>query len=190
MEALKSFHFRLEHDDGGTPLGENLLLISVEGSIVKPDRISIEFNGSAGGFAFKSSLITIGDDSFMTNPINGEWGSVPKEVSPFAFFDPQQGIAAIMNRVEQPVLVSANENTYIVSGTLRSEAFVALFGTTAQGNPVSIEAVIRVEDLRLTRVTLSGLITPDEEQGLVRTIRLSNFEDTFEIVQPVVGTKQ
>ena len=190
MAALDSFSFRLEHEDGGTPLGDNLTLVSVEGSIVKPDKISIDFNGAAGGFAFTSSLITIGDDSFMTNPINGEWGIVPKEVSSFAFFDPQLGISAIMGKVEQPTLVSANANTYTVSGTLRSEAFVALFGETAQGSPVSIEAVIRVEDLRLTRATLSGLITPNEEEGLVRTIRLSNFDEPVEIVPPQIDATQ
>ena len=105
MEKLRSFRFRLVHESGGTPLLPNLVVQEVQGDVIKPDRISADFSGTFGGFAIKSSLISLGDASYMTNPLTGQWESVPTQVSPLAFFDPGRGIAAMMSRVEEASLL-------------------------------------------------------------------------------------
>ena len=97
MEALESFHFDLTHESGGTPLGQGLIIIEVQGDVARPDRISLDFSGLAGSFAMRASLIAIGESSFISNPITGEWEPVPTEVSPLGFFEPTEGVSAIMN---------------------------------------------------------------------------------------------
>jgi hypothetical protein len=184
MAGLDSFRFRMEHEGGGTPVAQGLVLVRVEGTVVKPDRISAEFGGSLGGFAVKANIISIGPDSYMTNPLNGNWEVVPQEVSPLSFFDPQSGIASIMPLVTQPALVSSNRETHTILGQLKSEDLAFLFGYTLQGADVTAEAVIDAETLHLLRVTLEGLITPGEAEGVVRIIRLSDFDEPFEIEPP------
>jgi hypothetical protein len=187
MSELEAFYFSLEHEDGeGTPLAENFFLVRAEGKVIKPDRISVDFSASAGGFAIKSSLISIGSTSYMTNPLNGEWSEVSQEVSPLAFFSPQTGISSIMLQVEQPVLMSSNDRTYTLQGLIPAEALAPLFGVTVQGELVNVELVLDINDLHLLRATLDGKITPFEEDGVVRVIRLSDFNEPLVISAPEI----
>ena len=100
--ALKTFRFQLEHNkDGGTPLTDTLTVTEADGTVVSPDGLSVEFAGTLGNFAVRSSLITLGDDSYMTNPLTGAWEQVAREVSPLGFFDPQLGIGSMMTEVQE-----------------------------------------------------------------------------------------
>ena len=109
MEALDSFHFQLEHKSGGTPFLSGLLITDAEGDVVNPDKLSAEFGGAFGTVYVKSSLVTLGNDSYMTNPLSGRWESVPTEISPLGFFNPQLGISAIMSQVTRLSLISGYE---------------------------------------------------------------------------------
>lgn len=184
MANLDTFRFRLEHEGDGTPLAKNLVLIRAEGTVVRPDKISIEFSAITSGFVFKSNLISLGNESYMTNPLNGEWGIVPQEVSSLRLFDPQAGFAAIMSQVTEARLVSRNDATYKLQGKLQAEALAPLFGAVLEGSTVSIEAVIDAERLYLLKATLTGVITPDEPEGVVRVIRISEFNEPVSIEPP------
>lgn len=184
MANLDTFRFRLEHESGSTPLAENLVLIRAEGTILRPDKISIEFGGAVGGFAIKAQLISLGQESYMTNPLTGKWAAVPQEVSPLSFFDPQAGISSIMSQVTDASLVSRNDKTFKLRGTLRADALAPLFGTVLEGSLVSVEAVIDAERLYLLKATLTGVITPSEPEGVVRVIRISEFNEPVSIEAP------
>ena len=184
MEELESFHFRLHHRSGGTPLMPNLLLEEAEGDVIRPDGISVQFTGTFGGFAIKSSLITLGDSSYMTNPLTGKWESVPTEVSPLGFFNPRRGVTSMMARVEGSTLLPSDGKVHRVKGVLEAEALAPLVGATVEGSTVGVELAIDAETLRLLEAAFDGRVTPAEPDGTVRVITLSRFGEPVTIEPP------
>lgn len=184
MEDLDSFHFQLTHRSGGTELLENMFLQEAEGDVVKPDQISAEFSGTFGGIAIKSGVITLGDDSYMINPLSGKWENVPKEVSPLGFFNPREGIASMMAQVSQPGLVESKNDSYLIEGKLPAEALGPLLGTTVQGAFVSVELRIDAGGSYLLEAVIDGKVTSTEPEGTVRVIKLSRFNEPITITPP------
>ena len=185
MEDLDSFHFRLTHRSGNTPLSGNFVVDEAEGEVVKPDRISAKFSGSFGGFAINSGLITLGDLSFMTNPLTDKWEIVPPEVSPLGFFDPRRGIVAIMSQVEQPRLLPGSDGVYRIGGKLRAVALRSLLGSALRDATVDVALTLDAEALHLLEAVIDGRVTPAEEDGVVRVITLSRFNEPFVIEPPL-----
>ena len=182
--ALDTFHFLLEHNTGGTPLAPNLTVTEAKGDVVNPDGISTEFAGTLGAFAVRSSLITLGDESYMTNPLTGAWESVPKEVSPLGFFDPQSGIGAMMTQVQSPALLSSGDGEFRVGGILPVAALEPLLGSATDGTTVKAELTIDADTFFLTEAILTGRVTATEPDGVVRTITLTEFNQPLSIVAP------
>ena len=183
--ALETFHFKLEHNrSGGTPLTETLIVTEAEGSVVSPDRMSIRFEGTLGNFAVRSSLVTLADDSYMTNPLTGEWDQIPREASPLGFFDPQRGIGAMMADVQSPTLLLKSDTEFQIEGNLPVKSLEPLLGNSAQGTTVHVRLTIDAETLFLQRAILDGRATATEPDGVVRTITLSRFNDPVTIEAP------
>ena len=183
--ALKTFRFQLEHNrDGGTPLTETLTVTEADGIVVSPDAVSIEFAGTVGNFAVRSSLITLGDDSYMTNPLTGVWEQVAREVSPLGFFDPQRGIGSMMTQLQSPVLVSKSDSEFEIEGALPVEALEPLLGGLTQGTTVNARLTIDASSLFLRQAILDGRVTATEPDGVVRTITLSEFNEQVTIEPP------
>ena len=184
MAELRSFHFRLEHREGTTMLLPNLSIKHAEGDVVKPDKIYAQFTGTFGGFAIKSSLITIGEASYMTNPLTGEWDSVPADVSPLGFFNPRKGIAAIMTQVQGPLLQAGDDQVLRLTGRLSVEALAPLLGSTVEETTVAVELMIDAKDLRLLEAVFSGPVKPGELDSAVRVVTLTRHNEPVSIVPP------
>ena len=183
--ALKTFRFQLEHNgDGGTPLTDTLTVTEADGTVVSPDGLSVEFAGTLGNFAVRSSLITLGDDSYMTNPLTGAWERVAREVSPLGFFDPQRGIGSMMTEVQSPVLAEKTNSEFEIEGALPVEALEPLLGGLTQGTTVNVRLTIDADTLYLKRAILDGRVTAIEPDGVVRTITLSEFNEQVTIETP------
>ena len=188
MSELTSFRFHIEHDDkGGTPLAQGMTLTEASGGVAIPDRLAVDFTGTAGSFAVKGSLIAVGENVYMTNPLSGEWHAVSSALNPLEFFDPSQGIAGILARVESATLISHDATEYRIGGRLSADALAPLFGETEPQSGVNVTLAIDRARLHLTQARLEGRITPTETDGLVRTITLSQFDEPVDIAPPDGG---
>ena len=188
MSELTSFWFHLEHgDEGGTPLQQGMNLTSASGSVAVPDRLAVFFIGTAGNFVVKGDLIAIGDDVYMTNPLSGEWHAVSSALNPLEFFNPSQGIAEIMAQVQDATLISHDAAEYRIGGSLSAETLAPLFGNTEPQSSVDITLTIDKTHLYLMQARLGGRITPTEEDGITRTITLSQFNEPMDIMPPGEG---
>ena len=185
LGALGTFHFTLDHNKGGgTPISESVVVTEVEGDVVSPDSISITFAGTFGRFAVKSSIVTIGNDSYMTNPVTGVWEQVSTGVSPLGFFDPQEGIGSMMTQLRDAILVSRTPEEYRIDGTLAVEALRPLLGTVSGSSDVDVELTIDSGTLLLEKAVIEGRVTATEPDGVVRTITLSGFDEPITISPP------
>ena len=189
MSRLDTFHFRLEHnDEGSTPFSDTLDVTEAEGDVVSPDSISIDFSGRFGGrFAMRASLITIGSDSYMTNPLSGNWEEVPAEVSPLGFFDPQEGIGAMMTGLRNPTLTSKEGSEFRIEGDLEVQALRPLLGAVVQDGIVRVEVTLDSDTLYLKKAVIEGRATAEEPDGVIRTITLSQYNESISITAPDTG---
>ena len=187
MSDLDTFRFHLTHKGGGTPIFAGIVMQEALGDVAKPDRLRVELSGTLGQFFIKVELITVGDDAFLTNPLAGAWESLPQNVSPLGYFNPRQGIAAIMSQVTEVVLEGKEtdrETPYIIIGNVPSEALKPLLGNVAEGELVEVRLKIETESLRLLEARFSGVVTPGEKPGIVRNIALSRFNQSVAIEPP------
>ena len=185
MAALKSYRFRIEHEGGGTPLEQGMSLTEASGDVAVPDKLALDFTGAAGNFAVKGSLIAIGEDVYMTNPLTGEWHAAASALSPLKFFAPSRGIAEILGQVQNATLISHDGGAFRIGGTLPASALAPLFGETKPQSSVDVTLTIDKAQMRLTRAELQGIITPTEPAGIKRTITLSDFDEASGIEAPV-----
>lgn len=185
MSELASFRFYIEHGgDGGTPLPQGMTLTEASGGVESPDRLTVDFSGTAGNFAVKGSLIAVGEDVFMTNPLSGEWHAVSSALNPLEFFDPSDGIADILAQVRNVALISHDAAEYRIGGTLPAIALAPLFGETETQSSVDVTLSIDKSNLYLNKALLEGRVTPTEADGLVRAITLSEFDEPVDIAVP------
>ena len=189
MAGLSTFHFGIRHRGGSTQLLPGFSIDEATGSIERPDKMSVKFSGVFGqSFAFKSSLVAIGQSSFMTNPLSGKWEAAPEGVSPLGFFDPARGIASMMASVERSHLlddVTGRPEFYRLGGDLAAKALSSLVGTTLEDATVRVELTIDAEGLYMLEAVVDGRVTPTDEEGVVRIITLSAFDEPVSIEPPV-----
>ena len=186
MAALDTFHFELRHNEGGsTPLFGVIVMNEAGGDVVSPDSASVYFNGTFAGFTVRSSLITIGEDSYITNPLTGAWEPAGDDVNPLTFFDPQRGINSIMAELQNPALVSESDAGYEIEGKLPATALSSLLGGMMEGATVNARLTIDTDSLFLKQAILEGRLTESEPDGVVRTITLSNFNEQVTIEPPI-----
>ena len=187
MRDLNTFHFKLHHDSGSTEMLQQLVIDKAEGDVVRPDRLSTTFVGVfAERFSVKISLVSIGEDNYMTNPLTGQWEKADLGVSPLGFFSPKRGIDAILSKVQQIAIMEqkAKQNVYYLSGTLEVQALRSLLGTTLDDGKIVVEFIINADTLLLQEVRIKGRVIPSDAEGVIRVVTLSAFNDPISISIP------
>ncbi len=187
MEALQSFHFLLTHEKGSTRLIEGLEIFEAEGDVVNPDQLYAAFTGELGSFVIKSAIIALGDTNYLTNPLTGKWESVAPDVNPLAFFDPQEGISAMMGLVEQVSLVDPvpTDGTRVVEGSLPATALSPLLGSALEDATVGVRLTIDVDRSYLLEARVEGRVVASDAEDVVRVIKLSRFNEDIDIQPPL-----
>ena len=186
MQDLESFRFELTHNEGGTEFIPALLVEEALGEVVKPDRLSLKFSGTFGGsYAIKSTLVSVGGTTYMTNPLTGTWQEMDDTVSPLGFFNPTVGIAGMMLQLEEPKEVETDrDDVHRLTGTLPAAALSPLLGSAIQDAYVDVDLTIDAERHYLLEAIVSGRVIESDEEGIVRTIELRDFGEPIVIEAP------
>lgn len=190
FEALESFHFKLVHQGGGTPITMGLEMETVEGDALAPDRLSAVIEARVSGLFFEVSTIAIGDSTYLTNPFTGQFEDISNAITPGGFFDPARGVGSIIREATELTLI---EETFLgdipvfhLGGKVGSESLKSISGSAIEGIVLDAEIWIGRDDFLVRKLTLDGRITQDEVDGIVRTITLSDFNEPFVIEAPVI----
>lgn len=187
MQSLRTFNFRLYHDVGSLDIAPGLSVSKANGKVVNPDKLSVEFSVSLGdGLAIKSEVITIGDQTYMTNPFSGRWEASDSNVSPVGFFSPTRGISEMMSQVQEASLDYPNTSdaVYAMKGKLPSESLASLLGQTLTGATVDIDLKVDKASDYLLEARFVGAVTPSDVENAERVIVLSFFNEDIVIEAP------
>jgi lipoprotein LprG len=188
LDTVNSFHFTLNQVGGGTPIGSGIEMTKVEGDIVKPDRLKALISGTVSGIYLQIQMISIGDVTYMTNPLTGNFEVLPVQFEVLSIFDPNNGITAIMKGIASLTRLddepSGGVACYHISGVIDSEKLSSITGGAVQGVSINVELWIGQQDFLVRSIKLTGKITETEVPGIVRTLDLSMFNQPLTIELP------
>tara|TARA_B100000586_G_C20071145_1_gene410785 strand:+ start:137 stop:637 length:501 start_codon:yes stop_codon:yes gene_type:complete len=162
---------------------EGFLLVEAVGLVEKPNMISVKATMLLGNITTKGGVVAIDKKTFILNPLTKRWERVESDVGLLNFFDPQEGIASIMDSILDPQLIESNDNNYIIRGEIPAPSLSPILGETTDNN-VTVEISISRDFYLLTKVKVTGRLNKLDEDGLVRIIEISKFNQPFYITEP------
>ena len=185
MEALERFHFLLEHDNGASEIVRGIMMVRAEGAFDGATRMTAEIEGELGPLKFETGIIVLPDESWIRNPLTERWER--EDISIDAFFDPHDGLAALLRLVRDPVLEGEERvrgvETYRIA-VIAESGDLAIFPTAEPGLEVSTTLWLGVEDRLIHRVHVTGPISRNESPDIVRRLELSRFGEAVDIAAP------
>jgi hypothetical protein len=192
LAETTSVHFTLSvSGDTFIDSGKTIRLLGAEGDLVRPDRVQTTFQAEVMGRAVSLQLITIGEQSWTTNILTGDWGPAPLEFSyrPDILFSTQDGIGPVMGRVEG-VMRAADEqidghDAYHLTAEVDESIVGPLTYYTIKGSPVTAELWIDRETHDLLRAELAEPPREDGSEPAVWTLDLSHHGQPVEIEPPI-----
>jgi len=188
ISKVNSFHFEITHVGGGTPLVKGLEMNEAIGDIVKPGKIKTSISATIGLMLVEVDVITIGKTTYMTNPLNKEWELLPNEFSAISLFDPDTSIAAILKDMTDLTKLNDEKidgiSCYHIKGKVPCESLRPITLSSIEGVKIDTEVWIDKEEFLLHQIRLKGKITDTEKPGIIREIKLSNFDQEVEIELP------
>jgi hypothetical protein len=194
LAEIGSAHFELDVEgDTFIDTGHTIRLLGAEGDLVRPDRVRTTFQAEVLGRTIELQLITIGERSWTTNILTGEWGDAPIEFAyrPGILFSTQDGIGPVMGHVEDVARLDdekiAGRTAYHLRAMVEDSVVGPLTYYTLSGSPVMVDLWIDqgTNDLLLAR--MSEPEGPERPRPAVWTLALSHHDRPLTIEAPIVS---
>lgn len=166
-------------------------LVGAEGDLVRPDKVSVQFQAEVVGRTISIQLITIGDSSWTTNILTGDWEPAPLEFAyqPDILFSTQNGIGPVMGAVTDARRLDdedlAGRPAYHVQGNVEQDVVGPLTYYSMRGSPVTVDLWIDRETNDLLRAQLAEPPGDDRPRPAIWTLNLSHHGEEFTIAPPV-----
>jgi lipoprotein LprG len=193
MADTESMRFDLRID-GETFIdpASTIQLVSAIGTMARPDRVDVEFQARVLGAATVTiKMITVGDSSWTTNLLTGNWEDAPAEFgyNPSILYDNQNGLGPVMGKITDPALVDTpavnGRDAYHIKGTATEEVMDPLTANTMEGDRIGIELWIDAETWNLLRVELREPESADHTEPATWTMNLTDHDQQVSIEPPI-----
>ena len=184
MAATKSAWFQLDHIEGYLPL-YGAQISEMEGSVTE-NGAEIVTSASLGRLYIEIQIIIVDGRIWVTNPLTGEWEETGDPDQPFVW-SLTDGVTSIFDAVTDPQFIAPPDAGSVlrVGADVPSDAFNALFFDAAtSGEDVYLNATIDRDTFLVEKLTIEGRMTSDDTWDTKRTLRLSRFDESFDIKPP------
>ena len=186
VDAADGFDFVLSHVSGTTHLAGGLELQRAEGSVKRPGDMKLSAEANFGRAFVRTDAVVIGTDTWMTNPLTGNWGKIPPEESPFGFLDPLRVVSNIIENVANPTFVGepGADGSVLIAGQIDAAAFEPLVGAVAD-TVVDVTLELDAVTFHLVRARIRGVLQVDDLASAERVIDLSGYDSEVRISPPI-----
>lgn len=192
LAETPSVHFAL-NVEGETYVdtAKSIRLVGAEGDLVRPDRVQTTFQAEVIGRTISLQLITVGEDSWTTNLLTGEWEPAPMEFAyrPDVLFSTQDGIGPVMGRVDEVERLDDEEiddkPAYHLTAQVDQSIVGPLTYYSINGSPVTVDLWIDRETGDLLRARLTEPPADDRPNPAVWTLDLSHHGEELSIEPPI-----
>jgi hypothetical protein len=156
-------HFELEIE-GTTYIDDSqaIQLKSANGDLARPDKVACEFQVSLFDVGTVSiRMITIGEQSWTTDLITGNWDDAPPEFGydPSILYDNQNGLGPVTGKLDDTSVLGKEaidgRQTWHVTGTSPAAEIRAVTAGTMLGDAISVSS-----GLTTRRATWCGFVSP------------------------------
>ena len=186
MGAASSFRFRLVHEHGRTVLPGGLALRDVEGKVVMPDRIALVAGANLGRAFVTVELVVLGDMTYMTNPLTGNWSQISRTESPISFFDPAALIADILSDLDDPYyLFSDAANITLIGGTVGAKAFAVLVPDVDETRTLHVVLELDADSYAVNKVEITGSLSETETSNIKRVFEFWDINEPLNVDAPI-----
>lgn len=196
MLSVESLHFTIERAGALAYIDAQQLLAfrRAEGDFELPDRMRAIVRVITAFTPIEIGMVVLGDDQYATDPITGEWGSLPLEWGQFSLlvlFDPQTGLQSLLKDGVLDLKFVGHEEIeqqshYHLNGRVSGERMSAMtLGFIGSGD-VDLDVWIGTEDLYVRRLKF---VEPETDTNNPRTwnLEFSNLGQPVEITAPPVS---
>ncbi len=181
-----SIWFLLEHENGFTEALGGLELTRVEGAITETG-MSITAEANLGRIYIEVQAILIGTNTWLTNPLTGEWELLPDEQNPIGFLQPIAAVKGVLEGLTAAEYIEAPEpgKDYQITSPLRAEALKSLLGEIIPDGTGVAEVVIDHETFEMKSARITGALQVKDSEQTVRILEMSRYGEEFVIEQPI-----
>lgn len=187
-EKVTSVHFILDIEGGTMQLGPGLQVSKAEGDVLSPDRANLKFTLRLGNIVAESQLIVVGQEMYLTNPLSGRWERVPGAAQ-MRILDTERGVPNLLRKVSDPQRVGIETldgvRTQRIKGSVPGAVIVDMVGGQATTETAAGEVWIGADDFLVRQVRLEGALAAKEKAGVVRTFKLTRFNEPVTIEPPI-----
>ncbi len=193
MLAAQALRFSIELSGRLTYLDSppTLALKHAEGDVARPDRVRAVVKMSTMGIISQVAVIGLGDEQFITNPMNQEWERLSAAqgwyFNPSLLFDPERGIESIIRETDWVFVAEegASGDDYRLHGQLPGERIAPLTFHMVTSGEVSIDIWVGRTDDFVRQIELVELDS-DPEDPTRWLIELSESEEPVDIEPPPI----
>lgn len=192
LSEVQTVRFGLEIDgDSYIDDQETIRLIAARGNLARPDMVDVEFQVELLGTQTVSiRMITIGEESWTTDLISGEWGPSPQEFGydPRVLFDNQDGLGPVAGRLQSPQIEDkedvGNREAWKIVGTVDESVIDPMTSGTIKGDEITITLWLDVETSDMLRLEVAEPDTLDKDNPATWTMSLTDHDSDVDIERP------
>ena len=185
LEDAGSLWFVLNHDHGFTEALGGLELQYVEGAI-NDSGASIRAEANLGRIYIEVEALLIGEDTWFTNPLTGQWELMSVEDNPIGFLDPIGAVRGVLEGLPGATYLvqpTADED-YKITSSIKAESLKPLIGEAISDGVGVAEVVIDHDTFQLKSARIAGSMQLSDTDQTVRIIEISRYGEKFVIEPP------
>ena len=188
VRDVETLHFVLEHENGTTALPFSIgELVSAEGDVIVPDRLSGELRAKAASVSVRVDVIGIGDDTWITNPFSRRWEKLDG-ITVADIANPTALIDALVQNLKD-VQVTGREDlegepSDRLEGKLDSGVLAGSLPGAEPGHELDVTLWVATSDHLPRRARIRGRLSGKEPEDIVRELSLSKYNEPVQIDAP------
>ena len=185
LRALSSVHFEISHVEGGTVLGEGMLLNTVEGDAAFPDRASMRAAATAFNVPVEFGIVQIADVTYFSGPFGDTWRIVEPGSLPFDFVGMHDSVADALAAATELAVAEAGTDAYVLTGRILSQDMRGLVPNTPAGEPLALVVHVRRADGLPSAVRITGKLVTEDPPDMTRVLELRDYDKEVSIRPPI-----
>ncbi|MDQ4044082.1 MAG: LppX_LprAFG lipoprotein [Chloroflexota bacterium] len=192
LAETETVRFNLEVE-GDTYIDEeqDIRLINARGNLARPDSVDVEFQVELLGTQTVSiRMISIGEESWTTDLLTGEWAPSPEEFgyNPTVLFDNQDGLGPVAGRLINPEIVDKVEiggrEAWKVVGTVDEQIIEPITSGTMEGDEITVTLWLDSETHDMLRLQVEEPKDIAKENPATWVLSLTGHDSDLTIERP------
>lgn len=149
--------------------------------------MSITAEANLGRIYIEVDAVLIGLDTWLTNPLTGEWEPLPNEENPIGFIQPIAAVRDVLEGLSDPQFIEQPTpgNDFLITSPLQAEVMKSLLGDIKPEAMGLGEVTIDHQTFQLKSARITGALQVLDTDETVRIIAMSRYGEEFVIEPPI-----